>query len=159
MYLTVYSLPGPDHDSSVAEWMYPTVCPPCGPSHDSSVREWTYLIVCPLHSPGHGGSVAEWIYLTVCPPCGPSHDSSVGEWTYLTVCSLQGPGSISSQLYSSSGSHMMFIISSIIQTCLLFMNTSELTVKWRLVWGLWCLSHVSPGVKQLLIPATKPLLR
>jgi len=35
------------------------------------------------------------------------------------------------------------------------MNTSEFAVKWRLVRGLWWLSHVSAGVKQLPTPVTK----
>jgi len=67
---------------------------PVARDHDSSVGEWKYLTVCPLYGPGHDSSVREWMYLTVCPPCGPGYDSSVGEWMYLTVCPLYGPGSI-----------------------------------------------------------------
>jgi len=36
MHLTVYPLRGPDHDSSVEECMYLTVCPPRGPGSISS---------------------------------------------------------------------------------------------------------------------------
>ena len=39
MYLTVYPLHGPGHDSSVGERMYLTVCPLHGLGHDSSVGE------------------------------------------------------------------------------------------------------------------------
>jgi len=37
-------------------------------------------------------------------------------------------------------------MSSVIQICLFFMSASESTVKWRLVWGLGWLSHVSASV-------------
>ena len=50
---------------------------------------------------------------------------------------------------SSSGLHMMCIISSTIQTCLLLKNSTGLTVKYRLVR---LLTPVSCGVKQLPIP-------
>jgi len=51
---------------------------------------------------------------------------------------------------------MTFIMSSIIQTCLFIINTSELTVKKGSVRGLWWLGRISAGVKQLPTPVTKP---
>jgi len=57
--LHICALRGPGHDSSVGEWMYPTVCPFSGPGHDSSVGEWMYLTACPLYGPGHDNSVGE----------------------------------------------------------------------------------------------------
>jgi len=36
-----------------------TVCSLVGPGHDSSVRERLHLTVCPLNGPGYNGSVGE----------------------------------------------------------------------------------------------------
>jgi len=85
MNLTVCPPCGPEHDSSVGEWMYLTVCPPCSLGHDSSAGQGVYLTVCPPCSLGHDSSAGEGVYLTVCPLHDPGHDSSVGEWISLSV--------------------------------------------------------------------------
>jgi len=52
---------------------------------------------------------------------------------------------------------MIFIIFSMIQTGLVFMNTIELIVKWRLARGLEWLAQALTGVKPPPTPFTKPL--